>query len=215
MSIDNILKTTKIVNSINSGLYQDKYNQLASRPDPMIRYALVCNGFKPELFIHDDNHMIRSEALKLRPDLQKESLKDIIDDPKKLNFIEKVLSKQTYIDIEILTKFVSNYKKYKQISIYNPISRCEMYETKLKAMQTELSLEEKQMSPYQLYKIGNPGWARDFNSEAIQGFLEMSEFLDVDDEDFKRIFKPEIEPKGGKIVIGQNVKRNQNNDNNI
>ena len=209
MSIDNILKTTKIVNIINSGLYQDKYDQLVTHPDPMIRYALVCNGFKPELFIHDENTMIRS------PDLQKESLQDIIDDPKKLNFIEKVLSKQTYIDIEILTKFVYNYKKYKQISIYNPISRCEMYETKLKAMQTELSLEEKQMSPYELYKIGNPGWARDFNSEAIQGVLEMSEFLDVDDEDFKRIFKPEIEPKGGKIVIGQNVKRNQNNENNI
>lgn len=90
-----------------------------------------------------------------------------------------------------------------------------MYETKLKAIQTELSSEEKQMSPYELYEIGNPGWARDFNSEAIQGVLEMSEFLDVDDEDFKRIFKPEIEPKGGKIVIGQNVKRNQNNDNNF
>lgn len=215
MSINNILKTNKIINIINSGLYQNKYDQLVTHPDPMIRYTLVCNGFKPELFIHDENTMIRSEALKQRPDLQNESLQDIIDDPKKLNFIEKVLSKQTYIDIEILTKFVSNYKKYKQISIYDPISRCEMYETKLKAMQTELSLEEKQMSPYELYKIGNPGWARDFNSEAIQGVLEMSEFLDVDDEDFKKIFKPEIEPKGGKIVIGQNVKRNQNNDNNF
>lgn len=215
MSIDNILKITKIVNIINSKLYQDKYDKLVTHPDPMIRYTLVCNSFKPELFIHDENTMVRSEALKQKPDLQKESLQDIIDDPKKLNFIEKVLSKQTYIDIEILTKFVSNYKKYKQISIYDPISRYEMYETKLKAMQTELSLEEKQMSPYELYKIGNPGWARDFNSEAIQVLLEMSEFLDVDDEDFKRIFTPEIEPKGGKIVIGQNVKRNQNNDNNF
>ena len=215
MYIDNILKTTKIINIINSGLYQDKYDELVTHPDPMIRYTLVCNGFKPELFIHDENTMIRSEALKQRPDLQKESLQDIIDDPKKLNFIEKVLSKQTYIDIEILTKFVSNYKKYKQISIYDTISKYQMYETKLKAMQIELSSEDKQMSPYELYKIGNPGWAREFNSEAIQGVLEMSEFLDVDDEDFKRIFKPEIEPKGGKIVIGQNIKRNQNNDNNI
>lgn len=215
MYINNILKTNKIINIINSGLYQDKYDELVTHPDPMIRYALVCNGFKPELFIHDENTMVRSESLKQRPDLQKESLKDIIDDPKKLNFIEKVLSKQTYIDIEILTKFVSNYKKYKQISIYDPISRCEMYETKLKAIQTKLSLEEKQISPYELYKIGNPGWARDFNSEAIQGVLEMSEFLDVDDEEFKSIFTPEIVPKGGKIVIGQNIKRNQNNDNNI
>ena len=215
VNIGNIIQNNKIINIINSGLCKDKYDELANHPDPMIRYTLVCNGFKPELFIHDENTMIRSEALKLRPDLQKESLQDIINDPKKLNFIEKVLSKQTYIDIEILTKFVYNYKKYKQISIYDPISRCEMYETKLKAIQTELSSEEKQMSPYELYEIGNPGWARDFNSEAIQAVLEMSEFLDVDDEDFKRIFKPEIEPKGGKIVIGQNVKRNQNNDNNF
>lgn len=214
-NIGNIIQNNKIINIINSGLYKDKYDELVTHPDLMIRYALVCNGFKPELFIHDENTMVRSEALKQRPDLQKESLQDIIDDPKKLNFIEKVLSKQTYIDIEILTKFVSNYKKYKQISIYDPISRCEMYETKLKAMQTELSLEEKQMSPYEIYKIGNPGWARDFNSEAIQGVLEMSEFLDVDDGEFKSIFKSEIEPKGGKIVIGQNIKRNQNNDNNF
>lgn len=213
--IDDILKINKILNIINLGLYPEKYNEWAEHPDPMIRYALVCNGFKPELFIHDENTMVRSESLKQRPDLQKESLQDIIDDPKKLNFIEKVLSKQTYIDIEILTKFVSNYKKYKQISIYDPISRYEMYETKLKAMKTELSSEEKQMSPYELYKIGNPGWARDFNSEAIQGVLEMSEFLDVDDEEFKSIFTPEIVPKGGKIVIGQNIKRNQNNNNNI
>lgn len=214
-NIGNIIQNNKIINIINSGLCKDKYNELVTHPDPMIRYTLVCNGFKPELFIHDENTMVRSEALKQRPDLQKESLQDIIDDPKKLNFIEKVLNKQTYIDIEILTKFVSNYKKYKQISIYDPISRCEMYETKLKTIQTKLYLEEKQISPYELYKIGNPGWAHDFNSEAIQGVLEMSEFLDVDDENFKRIFKPEIEPKGGKIVIGQNVKRNQNNDNNI
>lgn len=213
--IDDILKINKILNIINLGLYPEKYNEWAEHPDPMIRYTLVCNGFKPELFIHDENTMVRSESLKQRPDLQKESLQDIIDDPKKLNFIEKVLSKQIYIDIKILTKFVSNYKKYKQISIYDPISRYEMYETKLKAMKTELSSEEKQMSPYELYKIGNLGWARDFNSEAIQGVLEMSEFLDVDDEEFKSIFTPEIVPKGGKIVIGQNIKRNQNNDNNI
>lgn len=213
--IDDILKINKILNIINLGLYPEKYNEWAKHPDPMIRYTLVCNSFKPELFIHDENTMIRSEALKQRPDLQKKSLQDIIDDPKKLNLIEKILSKQTYIDIEILTKFVSNYKKYKQISIYDPISRCEMYETKLKAIQTKLSLEEKQMSPYELYKIGNPGLARDFNSEAIQVVLEMSEFLDVDDEDFKRIFTPEIEPKGGKIVIGQISKRIKNNDKNI
>ena len=86
-----------------------------------------------------------------------------------------------------------------------------MYETKLKAMKTELSSEEKQMSPYELYKIGNPGWARDFNSEAIQGVLEMSEFTDEDDDDFKRIFTPEIEPKGGQIVIRQIQKRIENN----
>ena len=85
----------------------------------------------------------------------------------------------------------------------------------MKGNQIKLSKGKEKMSPYELYKIGNPGWARDFNSEAIQGVLEMSEFLDVDDEDFKRVFKPEIEPKGGKIVIGQNAKRNQNNDNNI
>ena len=139
--IDDILKINKILNIINLGLYPEKYNEWAEHPDPMIRYALVCNGFKPELFIHDENTMVRSESLKQRPDLQKESLQDIIDDPKKLNFIEKVLSKQTYIDIEILTKFVYNYKKYKQISIYDPISRYEMYETKLKAMKTKLSSE--------------------------------------------------------------------------
>lgn len=215
MSINNILKTTKIINIINSGLYQDKYDHLVTHPDPMIRYALVCNGFKPELFIHDENTMIRSEALKQRPDLQKESLQNIIDDPKKLNFIEKVLSKQTYIDIEILTKFVSNYKKYKQISIYDPISRCEMYETKLKAMQIELSSKEQKMSPYELYKIGNPGWVRDFNVQSISCVLEMSEFTDEDDDDFKRVFTPEIEPKGGKIVIGKIQKRIENNNKRI
>ena len=82
-------------------------------------------------------------------------------------------------------------------------------------MQTELSSKEKQMSPYELYKIGNPGWARDFNVQSIGCVLEMSEFLDVDDEDFKRIFTPEIEPKGGKIVIGQIQKRINDNDKNI
>lgn len=215
MSIDNILKTTKIVNSINSGLYQDKYDQLASHPDPMIRYALVCNGFKPELFIHDDNHMIRSEALKLRPDLQKESLKDIIDDPTKLEFVDNVLNKQFYIDIELLIKHISNLKKYKQISIYDPLFDYESYEVKLKAIQTELSSEEKQMSPYELYKIGNPGWARDFNAQSIGCVLEMSEFTDKDDDDFKRIFTPEIEPKDGKIVIGQIQTRIENNNKRI
>ena len=208
-NIENLLKITKIVNIINSGLCKEKYETWSKHPSPMIRYALICNDFKLELFIHDDNAMVRSEALQKRPDLQKESLQNIITDPKKLEFIEKVLSKQIYIDIDILKTFVSNCKKYNSDIYYEP------YEIKIKGNQIKLSKDEEKMSPYELYKIGNPGWARDFNSEAIQGVLEISEFLDVDDEDFKRIFTPEIEPKGGKIVIGQNVKRNQNNDKNI
>ena len=208
-NIENLLKITKIVNIINSGLCKEKYETWSKHPSPMIRYTLVCNNYKPELFIHDDNTMIRSKALQKRPDLQKESLQNIITDPKKLEFIEKVLSKQIYIDIDILKTFVSNCKKYNSDIYYEP------YEIKIKGNQIKLSKDEEKMSPYELYKIGNPGWARDFNSEAIQGVLEISEFLDVDDEDFKRIFTPEIEPKGGKIVIGQNVKRNQNNDKNI
>lgn len=220
--IDDILKINKILNIINLGLYPEKYNEWSKHPNPTVRYTLVCNGFKPELFIHDENTMIRSEALKLRPDLQKESLQDIIDDPKKLEFIDNVLNKQFYIDIELLTKHISNLKNYKQISIYDPLFDCESYEVKLKAIQTELSSKEKQMSPYQLYKIGNPGWARDFNVQSIGCVLEMSEFADEDEDDFKRVFTPEIEPKGGKIVIGQiqkrienNNKRIKDNDNNI
>ena len=209
--INDILKINKILNIINLGLYPKKYDDWAKHPDPTVRYTLVCNGFKPELFIHDDNHMIRSEALKLRPDLQKESLQDIIDDPTKLEFVDNVLNKQFYIDIELLTKHISNLKNYKQISIYDPLFNCESYEVKLKAMQTELSSEEKQMSSYELYKIGNPGWAHDFNVQSIGCILEMSEFTDEDDDDFKRIFTPEIEPKGGKIVIGQIQKRIENN----
>ena len=210
-NIHDILKINKILNIINLGLYPKKYDDWAKHPDPTVRYTLVCNGFKPELFIHDDNHMIRSEALKLRPDLQKESLQDIIDDPTKLEFVDNVLNKQFYIDIELLTKHISNLKNYKQISIYDPLFDCESYEVKLKAMQTELSSEEKQMSSYELYKIGNPGWAHDFNVQSIGCVLEMSEFTDEDDDDFKRIFTPEIEPKGGKIVIGQIQKRIENN----
>ena len=210
-NIHDILKINKILNIINLGLYPKKYDDWAKHPDPTVRYTLVCNGFKPELFIHDDNHMIRSEALKLRPDLQKEALQDIIDDPTKLEFVDNVLNKQFYIDIELLTKHISNLKNYKQISIYDPLFDCESYEVKLKAMQTELSSEEKQMSSYELYKIGNPGWAHDFNVQSIGCVLEMSEFTDEDDDDFKRIFTPEIEPKGGKIVIGQIQKRIENN----
>ena len=178
----------------------------------MNRYTLVCNNYKPELFIHDDNAMIRSKALQRRSDLQKESLQNIITDPKKLEFIEKVLSKQTYIDIDILKTFVSNCKKYNSDIYYEP------YEIKMKGNQIKLSKfnefkkifenliklskDEEKMSPYELFKINNPAWARDFNSEAIQFILEMSEYQnDIDNKEFERYFKPEIEPKGGKIII--------------
>lgn len=96
VNIGNIIQNNKIINIINSGLCKDKYDELANHPDPMIHYELVCNGFKPELFIHDENTMIRSEALKLRPDLQKESLQDIINDPKKIKLHRKS-SQQTNI----------------------------------------------------------------------------------------------------------------------
>ena len=186
----------KIINIINANLCQDKYDKLVSHPSPMVRYALICNDFKLELFIHDDNAMVRSEALKRRPDLQKESLKNIINDPEKLEFIEKVLSKQTYIDIDVLKNFVSNCKKYNLNIHYEP------YEIKLNGNQIRLSKDEQKMSPYELFKINNPAWARDFNSEAIQFILEMSEYQnDIDDKEFERYFTPEIEPKGGKIIV--------------
>ena len=109
--IENLLEITRIVNIINSGLCKEKYEEWSKYPNPMVRYSLVCNDFKPKLFIYDDNTMIRSEALSRRPDLQKESLQNIINDPNKLEFIEKTLSKQTYT--EVLKIFISNCEKYK------------------------------------------------------------------------------------------------------
>lgn len=200
MNIDEILNINKIVTIINSSMYQDKYDEWVKHPNPMVRYALVCNNFKPELFIHDDNTMIRSEALQKRPDLQKESLKNIINDPEKLEFIEKVLSKQTYIDIDVLKIFVSNCKKHNSNIYYEP------YEIKLNGNQIELSKDQEKMSPYQLFKLNNPSWARDFNSEAIQFILEMAEYQnDINDKEFELYFTPEIEPKGGKIIVRQNL----------
>jgi len=196
--IENLLEITKIVNIINSGLCKEKYDEWSKHQNPMVRYSLVCNGFTPELFIHDDNTMIRSEALSRRPDLQKESLKNIINDPKKLEFIEKTLSKQTYIDTEMLKTFVSNCEKYKPDFWY------EAYKIKLKAIQNKLTSDEEKMSPYELFKINNPSWARNFNSIVIQFILEMSEYQnDIDNKEFECYFTTEIKPKDGKIIVRQ------------
>ena len=76
MKTDEMLIIHKIVTIINSNMYQDKYDEWVNHPNPMVRYALVCNDFKPELFIYNNNTMVRSEALKRRPDLQYQALKD-------------------------------------------------------------------------------------------------------------------------------------------
>ena len=198
MNIKEMQVINKIINIINANLCQDEYDNLVSHPNPMVRYALVCNDFKPELFIYDDNTMVRSESLKRRPDLQYQSLKNILNNPNNLEKINKILSKQTYIDINILKTFVSNCKTFKPDFQYEP------YETKLKAIKNELSPSEKELSPYQLFKLNNPSWARNFNSESIQFILEMSEYQnDINDKEFERYFTPEIEPKGGKIILKQ------------
>ena len=196
IDIEHLFEINKIVNIINSGLCKEKYEKWSKHPSPMVRYALVCNNFKPELFIYDDNPMVRSEALQRRPDLQKDSLRNIINNPEKLEFIEKILSKQTHIDIDVLKNFVSNCKKYNLNIYYEP------YEIKLNGNQIKLSKDEQKISPYELFKINNPAWARDFNSEAIQSILEMSDYQnDIDDKEFERYFTPKIEPKGGKIIL--------------
>lgn len=196
MDIDKLTNIYNIVNIINSNMYTEKYDDWVTHSDPMVRYALVCNNFKPELFIYDDNTMIRSEALKRRPDLQQISLQDLVNNPNNLEKLNKILSKQIYIDINILTDFVSTVKKFKLDCQY------EAYKVKLLAIQNELTPFEKELSPYQLFKQNNPSWAREFNSESIQAILEMSEYLDnIDDKEFERYFTPEIQPKGGKITL--------------
>ena len=196
MKTDEMLIIHKIVTIINSNMYQDKYDEWVNHPNPMVRYALVCNDFKPELFIYNNNTMVRSEALKRRPDLQYQALKDMLDNPNNLENLDNILTKQTYIDINILKTFISNCKTFKPNFQYKP------YEIKLKAIENELLPSEQKLSPYQLFKLNNPSWARDFNSEAIQSILEISEFQDdIDDKEFERYFTPEIQPKGGKIIV--------------
>ena len=198
MKTDEMLIIHKIVTIINSNMYQDKYDEWATHPNPIVRYTLVCNNFKPELFIYDDNNMIRSEALKRRPDLQYQALKDMLDNPNNLENLDNILTKQTYIDINILKTFVSNCKTFKSNFQYKP------YEIKLKAIENELLPSEQKLSPYQLFKLNNPSWARNFNSEAIQFILEISEFQNnINDKEFERYFTPEIEPKGGKLILKQ------------
>lgn len=196
MKTDEILIIHKIVTIINSNMYQYKYDEWVNHPNSMIRYALICNDFKPELFIYDNNTMVRSEALKKRPDLQYQSLKNMLNNPDDLEKLDKILSKQTYIDINILKTFVSNCKRFKPDFQYKP------YEIKLKAIENKLLPSEQELSTYQLFKLNNPSWARDFNSEAIQFILEISEYQnELNDKEFEQYFTPEIQPKGGKIIV--------------
>lgn len=198
MKTDEILIIHKIVTIINSNMYQNKYDEWVNHPNPMVRYTLVCNDFKPELFIYDDNTMIRSEALKRKPDLQYQSLKNMLNNSDNLETLNKILSQQTHIDTNILKTFVSNCKTFKPNFQYEP------YEIKLLAIENKLTPSEKNLSPYQLFKLNNPSWARNFNSEAIQSILEISEYQnDIDDNEFERYFTPEIQPKGGKIIVKQ------------
>ena len=198
MNIDEILIIHKIVTFINSNMYQDKYNEWSKHSNPMVRYALVCNDFKPELFIYDNNTMVRSEALKRKPDLQYQSLKNMLDNPNNLETLDEILSKQTYIEPNVLKCFVSMFKKA------NLDCQYQAYEIKLSAIQNKLTPSEQKLSPYQLFKLNNPSWARNFNSESIQFILEMSEYQnELNDKEFESYFTPEIEPKGGKIILKQ------------
>lgn len=147
---------------IENGHAQEHYEVWKHNSNKAIRVALAKQGLYPEFFIKDGQSDVRIEVMKKYPQYRKELIGKtqkeyaaVLDDLFNA-------SDTANMDLELLYS-IRNNKNYQKQSYMDR----KTIEAKIACMEQDVELLEATMSPYQLYTLKSPLWARNLTLKQI------------------------------------------------
>lgn len=164
---------------IENGLCAEQYDKWATDDtrspdyDPKIQYKLVEHGYCLDILIHSRDRYVRRKVLEqdIRLALEGDIMRRNDD------CIREQLMHDVDPDLDVLRTYLRIIPTRDYLNL----------NTKLKAMEAEVTAFESTMSPAQLYDLENPAWARGLTAygvglvyDAIDGFHENNQPVDME-----------------------------------
>ena len=132
-----------------------------------MREALARRGFWPEVFIEDENRDVRAGVIMAHPEM----MRRVQNSEPEWDAVKDIIENDANVTIEDLDFFLSlpphgGYEWKANKDFYK-----EVYDVKRTALQTTANTLEATMKVVDLYKIGNPLWARGLTITQIRSLL--------------------------------------------
>lgn len=164
---------------IENGLCTEQYDKWATDDerspdyDQKIQYKLVEHGYCLNILIHSRDRYVRRKVLE--QDIRLALDADIMR--RNDDCVREQLMRDVNPDLDVLRAYLKIIPTRDYLSL----------NTKLKAMEADVTTFETTMSPAQLYDLGHPTWARGLTVhgirivyDAIDGFHENNQPVDME-----------------------------------
>lgn len=173
-----------IVEIVNDGLLEERYEEWKHHPQAGVRQALVDSGYFWDYFINDEDPYIRQQIIEtdLHLGLQR------LDNDEDRQIIQTTLLEKTNdeLELDILKAYIDAEEEYgdtKENLAYQALA------LKYEALTAVPSTIEKTMTPAQLYASDSPLWALNYDPDMIKQMLNHLRNYPKSEEIFNIVLK--------------------------
>lgn len=184
-----------IVEIVNDGLLEERYEEWKHHPQAGVRQALVDSGYFWDYFINDEDLYIRQQIIEtdLHLGLQR------LDNDEDRQIIQTTLLEKTNdeLELDILKAYIDAEEEYgdtKENLAYQALA------LKYEALTAVPSTIEKTMTPAQLYASDSPLWALNYDPDMIKQMLNHLRNYPKSEEIFNIVLK---EVSNGIVAINK------------
>lgn len=156
-----------MVELINNGYASEHYEEWKTHKDKRVREALAQQGFWPEDFVEDENRDVRAGVILAHPEM----MRRVQNSEPEWEAVKDIIENDANVTIDDLDFFLSLPPHGGYEWKANKGFHEEVYNIKRTALQTTANTLEATMKVADLYKIGNPLWARGLTIEQIRNLL--------------------------------------------
>lgn len=151
-----------ILNLIYEGRRQEMYETWKNHPNEIVRREFARYGYFLDEYIYDASNLVRREVIRAEPEQAFKLL--AIPTDENLMLVRNWLVQQAHPNIELLEQYIQEPRA--------PHIYLDALQLKHKALTKPLTTFERTMTNAQLFKAGNPAWARDYKPELISTIQE-------------------------------------------
>lgn len=164
--MEETMNTEEIIAAIYNHQMPEKYQEWRDYDNEYVQLALAEISQFPDYYRTSKNPNIREAVYQNNP----EYINDILDDPKELFNVRKLFDSYSDIATDHLKRHLATNDNLPDDDLRKRDSR--RFRVKLAAKEHIATTLEKTMDALQLYNVGSPLWAGQFNTKHIGDILD-------------------------------------------